>query len=343
MKAFPGNTLDQATLRPALKESLSGLDFERYVLVADRGMCSVKNACSLVDDGQGYLVSKSVRKTKAEERAWIFSDEGYIQQGEDFRYKSRIVTRRGKDEHGKMRELKERVVVYWSRRFYERERHEHARFLDFLEKLKKSPSSFRVTQRDIGKLSHFLKKDVVNAETGEITDSRKLLSFIDEEKVEEFTGSMGYYQIVTSELSMSPLEVIDTYHGLSRIEDQFRVMKGTLETRPVFVRTREHIEAHLLLCLMALVMMRLLERRIALGNGMNAEGRNWSYGMSCKRVQEALGKWMIEDLPGENYRFCNTDDEDLSKILRAVGLKIEPRIFSRGDIWQLKSKVAVMA
>ena len=65
-----------------------------------------------------------------------------------------------------MRELKERVVVYWSRRFYERERHEHARFLDFLEKLKKSPSSFRVTQRDIGKLSHFLKKDVVNAETG---------------------------------------------------------------------------------------------------------------------------------------------------------------------------------
>ena len=154
---------------------------------------------------------------------------------------------------------------------------------------------------------------------------------------------MGYYQIVTSELSMSPLEVIDTYHGLSRIEDQFRVMKGTLETRPVFVRTREHIEAHLLLCLMALVMMRLLERRIALGNGMNAEGRNWSYGMSCKRVQEALGKWMIEDLPGENYRFCNTDDEDLSKILRAVGLKIEPRIFSRGDIWQLKSKVAVMA
>ena len=343
VKAFPGNTLDQATLRPALKESLSGLDFERYVLVADRGMCSVKNACSLVDDGQGYLVSKSVRKTKAEERAWIFSDEGYIQQGEDFRYKSRIVTRRGKDEHGKMRELKERVVVYWSRRFYERERHEHARFLDFLEKLKKSPSSFCVTQRDIGKLSHFLKKDVVNAETGEITDSRKLLSFIDEEKVEEFTGSMGYYQIVTSELSMSPLEVIDTYHGLSRIEDQFRVMKGTLETRPVFVRTREHIEAHLLLCLMALVMMRLLERRIALGNGMNAEGRNWSYGMSCKRVQEALGKWMIEDLPGENYRFCNTDDEDLSKILRAVGLKIEPRIFSRGDIWQLKSKVAVMA
>ena len=342
-EAFPGNTLDQATLRPAFRKSLSGLDFERYVLVADRGMCSFKNACALVDDGQGYLVSKSIRKTAAGERAWILSEEGYLRQGEGFRYKSRIVTRRGKDEHGKMRELKEQVVVYWSRKFYERERHEHESFLEFLEKLKESPSSFRVTRRDIGKLSHFLKKDVVNTETGEITDSRKLLSFVDEEKVEEFTSSMGYYQIVTSELSMPPLDVIDTYHGLSRIEDQFRVMKSVLETRPVFVRTREHIEAHLLICLMALVMLRLLERRIALGNGMHAEGRNWSYGMSCKRVQEALNKWMIEDLPEANYRFCNTDDEDLAKILRAVGLKNEARIISRGDIWQMKSKVTVMA
>ncbi len=343
VEAFPGNTLDQATLRPALKKSLAGLDFERYVLVADRGMCSLKNACALVDDGQGYLVSKSIRKTAAEEREWILSDEGYIRTSEDFRYKSRIVTRRGKDERGKMRELEEQVVVYWSRKFYERERHEHEKFLSFLKKLKESPSSFRVTSRNASMLSRFLKKDVVNKETGEITDSRKLLSLLDDEKVEEFTSSMGYYQIVTSELSMSPQEVIETYHGLSRIEDQFRVMKGTLETRPVFVRTREHIKAHLLVCLMALVMLRLLERRIALGNNMNTEGRNWSYGMSCERVQDALNKWMLEDLPGENYRFCNTDDKDLVKILHAVGLKIEPCIFSRGEIRQMKSKVAVMA
>lgn len=44
---------------------------------------------------------------------------------------------------------------------------------------------------------------------------------------------MGYYQIVTSELSMEPLEVIDKYHGLTQIEDQFRVMKGDLDTRPL--------------------------------------------------------------------------------------------------------------
>jgi len=46
---------------------------------------------------------------------------------------------------------------------------------------------------------------------------------------------MGYYVIVTSELDMDPAEVIDKYHGLSRIENQFEEMKGTLDTRPVRV------------------------------------------------------------------------------------------------------------
>ena len=52
---------------------------------------------------------------------------------------------------------------------------------------------------------------------------------------------MGYYQIVTSETDMEPEEVIEAYHELTRIEDQFREMKGTLETRPMFVRTRAHM------------------------------------------------------------------------------------------------------
>ena len=47
---------------------------------------------------------------------------------------------------------------------------------------------------------------------------------------------------------MDDREVIDKYHGLTQIEDQFRVMKSTLETRPVYVRTPEHVDAHLLIC-----------------------------------------------------------------------------------------------
>lgn len=53
IEAFPGNTLDHQTLRPAMNASLNGLDFERYILVADRGMCIGPNLCGIRQDGHG--------------------------------------------------------------------------------------------------------------------------------------------------------------------------------------------------------------------------------------------------------------------------------------------------
>ena len=103
---------------------------------------------------------------------------------------------------------------------------------------------------------------MINKETGEVVDSKELLSMIDDEKLNEFNELMGYYQIVSSELEMSEKEIIEKYHGLTRIEDQFREMKGTLETRPIYLQTPEHIKAHLIVCFMALTMIRIMQHKI---------------------------------------------------------------------------------
>ena len=121
--------------------------------------------------------------------------------------------------------------------------------LDFLEKLEKCPTSFRITATQSKSLCKFIKKEYVNQKTGEVIPSSDIRSFIDFDKVKEYRNSMGYYQIVSSELTMDPRSMIDKYHGLTQIEDQFRVMKGDLQTRPVYVRTPEHVDAHLLLCM----------------------------------------------------------------------------------------------
>ncbi len=140
------------------------------------------------------------------------------------------------------------VVIYWSRAFYAREKHENQSFLDFIEKLKANPAGFRVSAAQSRSLRKYMKKETIHKETGEIVDSKKLLSMIDDDKLTEFNELMGYYQIVSSELDMDDLEIIDKYHELTRIEDQFREMKGTLETRPIWVNTSEHIQAHLMIC-----------------------------------------------------------------------------------------------
>ncbi|KJR96178.1 MAG: transposase, partial [Peptococcaceae bacterium BRH_c4a] len=71
----------------------------------------------------------------------------------------------------------------------------------------------------------------------------------------------GYYAIVTSELQMSDGEIIDTYRGLWEIEETFRVTKGTLEARPVYVSRKDRIGAHFLTCFIALAIIRLIQKK----------------------------------------------------------------------------------
>ncbi|MEG2001417.1 MAG: transposase, partial [Evtepia sp.] len=247
LEMFPGNTLDHLTLRSAMSNTVDTLGLGRFILVADRGMHSGTNMCHVLNQRNGYIVSKSLKKSARAERDWVLSPDGYIQTNPDFKYKSRTVNKTVTDENGDKRIIEEKAVVYWSRAFYEWERHENQSFLAFIEKLKANPNGFRVSTVQSNRLRKYMKKELIHAETGEILDSQKLLSMIDDEKLREFNELMGYYQIVTSELELPDLEIIDKYHGLTRIEDQFCEMKGTLETRPIFLSTPEHIHAHLMI------------------------------------------------------------------------------------------------
>ena len=243
-----------------------------------------------------------------------------------------------KDDKGEKRTITEKVIAYWSHNFYERDMHEHASFMAVLEKILAKPRDFRITDMQMRKLRPFFKAEFLNTDTGEVTESSKLRAIIDMKKVEEFKAQFGYYQIITSELHMSEKEAIEKYHGLTRIEDQFRVMKSDLETRPLFVRTKEHIEAHMVICLIALTMLRMIQVKIC-NSGLsekNTDAALWSMGLPANRIQKALNKWKVELLSNDLYRFTDLDDADLKLILNAFGISIPMKLFRKID---LKSQI----
>ena len=341
IESFPGNTLDHLTLRPAMKKSIDNLDFSRFILIADRGICNYMNLLHLLNAGNGYIVSKSLLKSTKKEQEWTYDDEGYTVVSPDFKYKSRIMKRKVKDENGNEREIEEKVVVYWSRKFEERSIQENKKFLDFLEKLEASPANFRITALQSKALRKFMKKEYVNTKTGEIVNSSDMKGYIDFNKVTEYRKSMGYYQIVSSELKLDAQEIIDKYHGLTQIEDQFRVMKGDLETRPLYVRTPEHIDAHLLICMIALVLIRIIQKRIRDANPSAQRDVYWNVGMSSERIQTALNKWKVDTLPSDLYRFMDIDDPDLALILKAFHIEIPPKLYRRADLKSIKTGIEV--
>ena len=117
-------------------------------------------------------------------------------------------------------------------------------------------------------------------------------------------------------------------------------MKGALDTRPAFVWIREHIKAHLLICTIALIIMRIIQNRIVESGVVPSvieKEVSWTAGLSAERVQKALNKWQVDKLPGEYYRFLNIDDPDLMIIFDAFGIKIPYRMFQRGELKSIKT------
>ena len=294
IETFPGNTLDHLTLKNALNKSINNLNLDRFILVGDRGMYRGDNSYYLTNMNNGYIISKSIEKTSKEEKEWIYNQKGYTVVSKDFKYKSRLIKRKVKVKD-ELKDITEKVVVYFSKKFYDKQMHENKSFLEFIDKLEKNPENFRITKSQSSSLRKFLKKELINDKTGEILNSKDLKTLIDFDKINKYKESFGYYQIVTSELDMDDRKVIDTYHGLSRIEDQFRVMKGDLETRPMYVRTKEHINSHILICLLSLIIIRIIQNKVI--NYFEPEVDNkWSMGLSGSRIQTALNKWTVCEL-----------------------------------------------
>ncbi|MGN8853322.1 hypothetical protein ACTNC5_12125, partial [Anaerobiospirillum succiniciproducens] len=96
---------------------------------------------------------------------------------------------------------------------------------------------------------------------------------------------------------LSDVEILDTYHKLVGIEENFRAMKSSFSIRPMHVRLHQRIEAHCYLCVFALMMLRIMQGRL-LEQGIR---------MSSQRICDALAdaKVVAAALDKHNIYFTN--------------------------------------
>ncbi|MDR3259285.1 MAG: IS1634 family transposase, partial [Fusobacteriaceae bacterium] len=314
-KLFPGNHIDQTTLRPTLKKTIYKMNFNKVIIIADGGLNSGKNLANILKEGNGYIVSKSIRKSDKNTKEWILEEDGYEwNESKTFKIKSIIRERTINDENGEEVLIKEKLVSYRSKKYYDYELHQAKKFIKYLETVIANPSKLKINKKKIEK---FIVTDIVDKNTGEILKATPILS-LNIKKIKEYKGLMGYYTIMTSEIDKPNLEIIDKYHGLSRIEDSFRIIKSNLEGRPVYVRTEEHINAHFLICFIALTMIRIIQHKVLLNKKMN-KSKHWESGITGEKIKEALGGFMADPLSKGYYRLTKPT-EDLEMIMKTFGV-----------------------
>jgi transposase len=336
-RLFPGNHTDQTTLRPALEKSIDKMHFGKVIIIADGGLNSGPNLAHILSKGNGYIVSKSTKKSDKDVKAWMLEETGYEwNEKRTFKVKSKLRKRKIKDAEGKTVEITEKLVCYWSKKHYDREVKENAKFIHYLESVIRNPDKLKDKPR---KIEQFLKKIEVVKDTGEIVDTKTLLS-LDEGKLQDYFDLLGYYTLMTSETEKTDREIINKYHGLSRIEDSFRITKSDLEGRPVYVRTPEHINAHFLICFIALAMIRLIQYRVLTFQGkdtLNEDG--WESGVTAERIKEALGGLMADALPGGCHRLTRPNN-DMRLILESMGIDGDLRLPAAAELRRWKKSIA---
>lgn len=266
-RLFEGNTHDAKTLMPVLEELKHRYGFSRIVVVADKGLNSKDNTDYINSVHNGYIVSQKVRGHVAPEisahikdkSGWTFLDSG------EFAFKSFLRKRQGANGHN----FEEKVVCFWSADYARREAYKRGELVPAVESLVAHPARYEAIN-DYGRKRYV--KEIFVTEHGEM--AKKKLVF-DEERFKADAELDGFYCIITSEPDMADLKIIDCYRGLSRIEESFRVIKSDLEGRPVYVWTRSHINAHFLICFLALVILRILQTKV-------------NYSLSAEVIKEAL-------------------------------------------------------
>jgi transposase len=325
-KIFPGNTQDKTTFKNVLENDVEEMNLGKIVVVADNGMNTQENKYLITEQGNGYIVSKSVKKSWTKLREWTLDESDYNNitnsLGETtFKYKSRInettLTYKNEDGTKSSKIIKEKEIIYWSKKHYDREVFQNQKFIEYLESCKENPDKLKDKQR---KSQEFINIVDVDKETGEVIKTDKLIIFLDE-KLKKYKETMGYYSIVTSEIDSDDQEIINKYHGLSRIEDSFRIIKSDLEGRPIHVWTPEHINAHFLICFIALTMVRIIQYKVLEHENkkvINVDG--WEQGITAEKIKEALEAFK-SSVDKNGTCLISKPRDEIKKILSALSIE----------------------
>ena len=343
-KLFPGNTQDKTTFKDVLEHDVDEMDLGKIVVVADNGMNTQENKYLLVNKGNGYIVSKSVKKSWTTIGPWALDNKDYTEiknaLGEVvFKYKSRIneiqLTYRNTDGTKSKKTVKEKEIIYWSKKHYEKEIHQNKKFIEYLEACKENPDKLKDKQR---KSQEFIEVLDIDKKTGEVIKTKKVVVFL-EEKLKKYKETLGFYSIVTSEIEEDDKEIINRYHGLSRIEDSFRIIKSDLEGRPIYVWTKEHIKAHFLICFIALTIIRIIQYKILKYENkstLNVDG--WEQGVTAEKLKEALLRYQCSVDKNGICLFTGIDSE-LLKIYSALKIKYDLKSPTITELNKLLSKI----
>ncbi|MEZ5122321.1 MAG: IS1634 family transposase [Solirubrobacterales bacterium] len=306
---WPGNTNDMSVIA-AVKDDLRGWRLGRVVTVVDRGFSSDENLRYLTRAGGHWIAGERMRDGSPDAQAALSRPGRYQAVRDNLRVKEvmvgegdaakRFVVCHNPAEADRDRTRREETIA---RLEAELERITAAAAKATTKKAAAAHSKAECALRDHPTLGRYLRQ----TKTGRLR--------IDRAKIAAEARLDGKYLLSTSDPDLSAEDVAVGYKNLLEAERGFRDLKSTLELRPVFHRLERRIRAHILLCWLALLLIRIAERQTS---------ETW------RRIALDLQRLHLVTLQGPAGTVAQTTalTEPQQRILSALDIDAPPRVTS---------------
>ena len=330
---WPGNTNDQAIL-PEVRDGLRGWRLGRVVTVVDRGFSSRENLAYLQRAGGHYIAGERMRDGSPHAAEALSRQGRYQQVRDNLRVKEvRIDSTPGirwiichNPEEAERDQAQrdaavarittelDRIAAARTRAREQARTRRAATTTSAAARRRADQQAEREAEREEAahvKAECALREHPALGRWLRQNPSGRLQ--LDRTKIAAETKLDGKYLLSTSDPDLSAEDVALGYKNLLEAERGFRDLKSTIELRPVFHRLEPRIRAHVLLCWLALLLIRVAERRT---------------GMTWRQINRELNRLHAITLTGPAGTVVQTTEPTTaqSSILRACGLAPPPRI-----------------
>jgi len=293
---FPGNTSDFTTIEK-VKQDLRGWNLGRALFVADAGMNSTDNRKELAKACGTYLLASRMRGVK-EVRKEVLSAPGRYREISENLFAKEVVVSTGK-----------RYVLCFNPQEAKRQQEHRAEIVHLLEE-----ELARHKDRDASR--KWAVELLASRRFGPyltVTDKGKLR--IDRKAVQDAKRYDGKWVVETNDPSLTVEDAATGYRSLMVIERCFRSLKRTqLKVMPVYHWLPRRIEAHVKICVLALLLERMMERQA---------GKPWS------RIRSILSRIQATEFVTSDHIFYQLNElpKGAVSLLKSLAIPLPKRVF----------------
>ena len=260
----PGNTNEQVTMRPLEKKIIDDFGLSRFIVCTDAGLASEDNRRFNTKGVRAFITTQSIKKLKGFLKKWCLDNDGWNLQGSSKKYslasidedkykESTFYKERWINENG----LEQKLIVTYSVKYRDYMQSLRERQINRAEKLINTKSD-KLRKASPSDCKRFISQTNCTS-TGDIAD--KSFYSLNYETIEDEAKYDGFYAVCTN-IQDDTADIIKINKKRWEIEECFRIMKTEFKSRPVYLSDDDRIRAHFLTCYLALLIFRLLEKKL---------------------------------------------------------------------------------